>query len=75
MGSNRSEHSIKNRFNTLVAKHRKYKTENHLNVAARILANLKRKIEGHRCSFEDKQELDEAGLIVAPVGSDQKVVS
>jgi hypothetical protein len=45
LGSRRSEHSIKNRFNTIIAKHRKYKSERDLNVATRILASLRRKME------------------------------
>lgn len=40
----RTEHSIKNRFNMLVAKHRRYKTEKDLKVAARLLTNLQAKL-------------------------------
>jgi hypothetical protein len=40
----RTEHSIKNRFNTLVAQHRRYKTEKELKVASRILMKLQDKL-------------------------------
>lgn len=40
----RTEHTIKNRFNALVAKHRRYKFEKDLKVAARLLHQLTARI-------------------------------
>lgn len=37
LGERRTEHTIKNRFNAMIAKHRRYKCEKDLKVAARIL--------------------------------------
>lgn len=41
----RTEHSIKNRFNAMITKHRKYKLEKVSKVAARVLLLLRTKIE------------------------------
>lgn len=41
----RTEHSIKNRFNAMITKHRKYKLEKMSKVAARVLLLLRAKIE------------------------------
>jgi hypothetical protein len=43
LGNKRTEHTIKNRFNALIAKNRRYKLEKDLKVANRILNNLKNK--------------------------------
>lgn len=40
LGGKRTEHTIKNRFNSMIAKHRRYKFEKDVKVAMRILEQI-----------------------------------
>lgn len=44
LNDKRTEHTIKNRFNALIAKYRRYKLEKDIKVAERVLKALRKKM-------------------------------
>jgi predicted metal-dependent HD superfamily phosphohydrolase len=72
LGGKRTEHTIKNRFNAMIAKNRRYKFEKDIKVALRILEQLRTGMQGepkkhmesrfkeenisYEDSFEEKEE-------------------
>lgn len=55
LGNKRTEHTIKNRFNALIARNRRYKLEKDLRVATRLLNNLRKKLGEQDILETDKQ--------------------
>jgi hypothetical protein len=54
LGDRRTEHTIKNRFNAVIARNRRYKFEKDVKVAARILEHLRL-----RAASQDSNRLEE----------------
>lgn len=66
LGGKRTEHTIKNRFNAMIAKHRRYKFEKDVKVAMRILDQLRMGVQRETTKDRDSKFKEEN---ISPEGS------